>query len=335
MQLKLHANARLTPKQRAEIQTSNLPVTLLARRFGVTETTVRRWRARAGTPNATADRSHTRHNLNPSTTAAEEELIKALRVDARLSLDDIVEVMHRCVNKNLSRSAIHRCLQRRGVSGRPQEPQTNTPRVKPFEETSCGYIHVDLKHLTPLEGQACYAFVAIERITRFAHIEIITNRTADTVSQAFSRFIAVFPQKIHTVLTDNGSEFTDRFGNAAATPKGRKPTGTHAFDRVCATHNIKHKLTKPYHPQTNGMVERFNRRISEALRNQPFCGTNSGRNKFTTIKERNAFLQRFVDAYNKTRLQCLNYTAPIQMLHNHTGDNTKAGGWRLKGLSRL
>jgi transposase InsO family protein len=67
--------------------------------------------------------------------------------------------------------------------------------------------------------------------------------------------------KVHTVLTDNGKEFTDRF---CATGE-RKPTGGHAVDQVCAQAGVEHRLIPPRRPQTNGMVERFNGRISEVL----------------------------------------------------------------------
>ena len=61
MLMRLHANATTTPKVRSEIQSSDEPVAVLARRFGVSETTIRRWRGRS----SPADRSHVRHNLGP------------------------------------------------------------------------------------------------------------------------------------------------------------------------------------------------------------------------------------------------------------------------------
>ena len=73
------------------------------------------------------------------------------------------------------------------------------------------------------------------------------------------------PIRIIKLLTDNGSQFTDRF-----TTKDRKPSGQHAFDKVCAGRGIKHRLAPPRHLQTNGMVERFNGRISELLQQARF-----------------------------------------------------------------
>jgi hypothetical protein len=51
---------------------------------------------------------------------------------------------------------------------------------------------------------------------------------------------------------------------------------------------------------------------------------NEGKNKFLTHAERNAFLQRFVADYNRTRLKCLDYKAPAELLLNPPGPNTMA-----------
>ena len=72
------------------------------------------------------------------------------------------------------------------------------------------------------------------------------------------------------------------------------------------------------------MVERFNRRLSDALQSQPPLRPHCS-NRFRNHAERNAFLTRFVDNYNRTRLKCLNYQAPLQLLQNHTGQYNKGG----------
>lgn len=98
-------------------------------------------------------------------------MVCELRNRLDLPLDDIVEVMRRCVNPKLSRSAIHRCLQRHGISSRHKPDK---PKPGRFEEASIGFIHacpreggVDLKHLPPLRKRRSYAFVAIDRATRY------------------------------------------------------------------------------------------------------------------------------------------------------------------------
>jgi transposase InsO family protein len=67
------------------------------------------------------------------------------------------------------------------------------------------------------------------------------------------------PYAIHTILTDNGIQFT----NLAR----HKHAGIHIFYRVCAEHGIDHRLTKIKHPWTNGQVERMNRTIKAVPQN--------------------------------------------------------------------
>jgi hypothetical protein len=73
------------------------------------------------------------------------------------------------------------------------------------------------------------------------------------------------------------------------------------------------------------MVERFNRRIAQALRQHPNAGTNAGKNKFRSTSERNSFLLNFVNNYNNTRLKVLNYISPKHKKDNHAELYTKAG----------
>jgi transposase InsO family protein len=167
-------------------------------------------------------------------------------------------------------------------------------------------------------------FVAIDRATRFVHIEVVARRDAATIAACLERLVAAFPHKIRIILTDNGSEFTDRFGGAKWRVE-RRATGRHHFDRVCTRHGIEHRLTRPFRPQTNGLVERFNRRLAEAIAAKTSVARNEGKNKFHTHAERDAFLHAFVERYNRIRLKCLNYRAPAELLTNFPGPNTVAG----------
>jgi transposase InsO family protein len=317
MQLKLHKNATTTPAVRKQIQESSESVTALALRFGVHETTIRRWRKRT----TQQDRSHTRHRLPISLSPLEEQLVVELRTQLRLSGNDIHEVLTRSVNPALSSSAIYRCLQRQGVN---QLPPLNPPEPsQPFEQYECGYIHIDLKHLSKLDGEPAYVFVAIDRATRFVYAEIHTNRRAETAADFLKHFAEAFGHPIHTILTDNGSEFTDRFAVKKPNKPANKPSGQHPFDIACQGLDIEHKLTRPFHPQTNGMVERFNRRLNEELAQVPKQPT--GHKHFLSHADRNAYILRFVDNYNKTRLRCLEGLTPLLALSNRTGNNTQAG----------
>lgn len=316
MLTRLHANATTTPKVRAEIQASAEPVAVLAARYGVSETTIRRWRKRS----TTADGSHVRHNLGQATSPLEEALIAELRTRAGLSLDDVHEVMQRCVNPSLSRGSVWRALRRAGLSRRQRPAAAPAAR---FDETSFGYVHVDLKYLGKLQGRGEFAFVAIERTTRFVHLEVLPDRTGTTAAEALRRFLAAFPGRVHTILTDNGFEFTDRFRDGNRDGAAARPTGGHPFDQACAEHGIRHRLTRPYRPQTNGMAERFNRRLAEAINALPPArDTSRTRTKFTDHAQRTAFLRAFVHDYNRTRLRCLAYTTPLAALNNQIEHNT-------------
>jgi transposase-like protein len=318
MELRLHANATTTPKTRAYIQSSTAPVAALARELGVSERTITRWRGRA----EVRDRSHRPHSIATTMSPIEEQLAVELRTSLGLPLDDVVEVLKRCVNAKLSRSGIHRCLKRHRVSARPTRAKDP---VAAFEaETPAGFIHLDIKYLPPLRSKRAYAFVAIDRATRFVYVEILYDRKGETAAGFLKRFLDSFPIAVHTVLTDNGSEWTDRFAVKKKAKPVDKPSGQHPLDRLCAERAITHKLTRPFRPQTNGMVERFNRRLGEHLERLP--RNRAGHHKrFDSHAERNAYVLTFVHNYNRTRLKCLGYRAPAQALANLPGPHTKAG----------
>ena len=135
------------------------------------------------------------------------------------------------------------------------------------------------------------------------YVEILGEKTAANASAFFQRLIAQAPFTVQQVLTDNGKEFTDRF---CATGE-RDPTGRHRFDRACAQHGIDHRLIKPRHPQTNGMVERFNGRISAVL----------ATTRFDSAQSLADTLSRYVRLYNHQIPQrALGHLSPVQALQD-------------------
>ena len=138
-------------------------------------------------------------------------------------------------------------------------------------------------------------------------------------------------------MTDNGGEFTDRYAVNSVLKKElniekNKPSGRHLFDQVCKENNIEHRLTRPYSPKTNGMIERFNRRINASLNERKNLA-----GSFKTLDDMIKFIKNVNEKYNETELQCLHYKSPLQMLkeyntkekiieNNFKGQNTQGEG---------
>ena len=317
MKTRLHKLATTTPALRAKFQKSRESDAALAEENNVHRATVRKWRKR----DFTEDLSSKRHNLRSSLSELEERMIVGLRTHEMLPVDAIVQVMRRCFGKKFSRSGVYRCLKRNGVNRLPQEALEKR-RAQEFEEVKApGFLHVDVKYLTRLQGKRAYVYVAIDRASRYVFVKVYYDRKPATAAAFLEEALADFRFPVRVVLTDNGFEFTDR----CAGKRKRKATGKHLFDVLCAARGIQHRLTKPWHPWTNGLVERFNRRLAEALALKTKIAANSGRNCFACHAERNAFITNFAYNYNHTRLRCLGYKAPLEILHNLAEQYTCAG----------
>ncbi|MDQ1195421.1 transposase InsO family protein [Rhizobium sp. SORGH_AS 787] len=106
------------------------------------------------------------------------------------------------------------------------------------------------------------------------------------------------PYAIHTVLTDNGIQFTNRACDRYAF--------NHIFDRVCDENNIEHRLTKVKHLWTNGQVELMNRTIKDATVKRFHDGDHEQLKKH---------LADFIDAYNfGRRLKTLKGLTPYEFI---------------------
>jgi transposase InsO family protein len=327
MVIRLHKKARTTPEIRREIQASDLPATVLAEKYGVHRHTIRKWRKR----DSVEDASHRPHRIHATLSEAEEAVVVTLRETLLLPLDDLLAVTRKFICPKLSRSALDRCLRRYGLSNlkalvaaREGEGEGEQPRYKTFKDYEPGFVHIDVKHLPQMPGETGgrYLFVAIDRASRWVYLEVHTTKEAQVAARFLEHLIDKAPFRITKVLTDNGKEFTDRF---CATGE-RKPTGRHRFDRVCAVHDIEHRLIRPYTPRTNGMVERFNGRVSELIKTT----------RFHSGAELKQTLIHYARIYNHQIPQkAIGHVSPIQALKNWQAKRPELFKKRVYNLTSL
>jgi transposase InsO family protein len=238
--------------------------------------------------------------LKTTLSAAQELLVVELRRTVLLPLDDLLAITREFINAPVSRSVLDRCLRRHGVSDLksllPQVQGEPAP-LKTFKDYEPGFIHIDIKYLPqmPDETKRRYLFVAIDRATRWVYFRIYKNQTDVSSTDFLRRLRKVAPMRIQKTLTDNGSQFTDRF-----TAKDKRATGEHAFDVGCDEAGIVHRLSPPRHPKTNGMVESFNGCVSDLVKQTRLASA--------------AELEPTLTLYLKT----YNYQIPQRGLHHRT-----------------
>jgi transposase-like protein len=293
----LHGSATTTHAVRAAIQRSKAPLKALAARYGLNSKTVAKWRKRGFLHDAPMGPKAPRSSV---LTADEEAMVVAFRKLTLLPLDDCLYALQATIPQ-LTRSSLHRCFQRHGISRLPELGGDKAAK-KPFKRYPIGYFHIDIAEVRTAEGKL-YLFVAIDRTTKFAFAQLHKAANVKTASAFLKALIDAVPYAIHTVLTDNGVQFCDQ-------PSRRSgPTARwrlHMFDRVCRQHKIEHRLTRPNHPWTNGQVERMNRTLKEAT---------VRRYHYDTHRQLSDHLAAFLDAYNfAKRLKTLRGLTPYEAI---------------------
>ena len=251
---------------------------------------MRKWRGRTGTSDAPTG---PRRPRSTTLTEAEEATVVEFRRRTLLPLDDVLGCLREAIPA-LSRSALHRCPVRHGISRLPEGEKAS--KRKRFAETTIGRVHIDACELRPAEGKL-FMFLAIDRVSKLTHVSFLDANTKLNGAAFLREVVQAFPCRIHTVLTDNGVAFTP---NAST----RRDLSRHVFDRVRDEHGIEHRLTKPYHPWTSGQAERMNRTIKDATTKAfHYPG-------FDALK---AHVLAFVSAHNFAKhLEALRWRTPFQ-----------------------
>ena len=293
----LHGSARTTQAIRRAIQHSQESLRVLATRYGINQKTVAKWKKRTAVDDLPTGLKDAKSTV---LSAEEEAIIVAFRRHTLLPLDDCLYTLQATI-PHLTRSSLHRCLQRHGISRLP-DIEGDKPAKKKFKSYPIGFFHIDIAEVQTAEGKL-YLFVAIDRTSKFAFVQLVESANRVTASAFLEALIAAVPYKIHTVLTDNGIQFRlpPRYANG---PTARYIT--HMFEMRCQENGIEHRFTKINHPWTNGQVERMNRTIKEAT---------VKRYHYDSHEQLRQHLNNFVAAYNfGRRLKTLKGLTPYEFI---------------------
>ncbi|WP_107061941.1 IS481 family transposase [Streptomyces cellulosae] len=269
-------------------------VTEVAAQLGVSRQTVSGWKSRyeASGLAGLADRSRRPASCPHQASAEVEAAVCELRREhPRWGPRRIAHVLERsgAVTPVPSRMTVYRILVRHGlvepgVRRRKRSDYKRWQRDAPMQlwqmDIVGGVVLVD-----PVTGELTEAKVVtgVDDHSRFCVIASVVERaTGRAVCAAFARALQAFgvPEE---VLTDNGKQFTDRFGQG----------GEVLFDRICRENGIAHRLTQPASPTTTGKVERFHQTLRRELLDD--CGA------FESIGEAQAALDAWVEEYNCVR----------------------------------
>src|SRR6186713_2661962 len=197
-----HGSATTTAAIRRAIQHSQASLRQLAKRYGINPKTVAKWKKR----HSTADRKTGPSEPKSTVLSIEDEaVIVAFRRHTLLPLDDCLYALQPTI-PHLSRSSLHRCLQRHGI-GRLPDVEGDKPAKKKFKAYPIGYFHIDIAEVRTEQGKL-HMFVAIDRTSKFAFVELHEKATTAVSADFLRRLLEAVPYKVHTVLTDNGIQFT-------------------------------------------------------------------------------------------------------------------------------
>lgn len=274
-----HSNARTNSHTRSIIQQSDLTNVELANKYNVNVKTIAKYKTR----DFTEDKSSRPNTIHYALSYLDKEIIRVVRTLTWMELDDLTDTIVGII-PHANRSNIYRTLKAFEINKVPEEQKA---KAKKFKEYEPGFLHIDVTYLPKFEKQKYYLFVAIDRATRLLYYKVYKNKSSANAVDFLKECKAFFPFYITHILTDNGLEFTDKWARG----KGFV-SGNHVFDIECKADEIEHRLTAPYTPQTNGMVERVNGTIKNATIKAE---------DYTNIEEVEKDLNKFLIYYNFNR----------------------------------
>ena len=242
-----------------------------ANKYGVTKAAIKyktnrqyiyRWKRRFdGSIESLCDKSRRPHHHPNQHTEKEIKLINDMR--KRNMHEGLVVFWVKLMKRGYSRSipGLYRFLKKRNMMAvKPPNPKYIP---KPYEQMLYPgqRVQVDVKHVPTAcivgdaKGQKFYQYTAIDEFSRFRYVEAFNEASTYTSAMFVRNLVKAFKFNIECIQTDNGFEFTSRFG-------GDKNKAT-LFEKTLTELGIKHKLIRPFTPRHNGKVERSHRKDNE------------------------------------------------------------------------
>ena len=292
-------------------------VSEVAAGVGVSRQTLHTWlnRYRASGLAGLADRSRRPVSSPSQMSARVEALVCELRREhprwgpVRLAY----EAEKRGVRPAPSRMGVYRALVRHGLIQPKSRRKRREEYVRWEREAPMQLWQMDIVGGVFLaDGREVKVVTGIDDHSRYCVIATVVARpTGRAVCLAFAAAMQAFgvPEE---VLTDNGKQFTDRFG------KG----GEVLFDRICRDNGIVHRLTEPRSPTTTGKVERFHQSLRRELLDEAV--------PFADLAAAQAAVDAWVVEYNTVRPhQGLAMAHPADRFAARSGPGEELLGLRL------
>jgi transposase-like protein len=190
----LHGSATTTHAIRAAIQRSEATAKELAERHGINPKTVAKWKKRTFVHDVPMGPKQPRSTV---LTVEQEAVAVAFRKHTLLPLDDCLYALQPTI-AHLTRSSLHRCYQRHGISRLP-EVEGDKPAKKAFKKYPIGYFHIDIAEVRTEEGKL-HLFVAIDRTSKFAFAQLHEKATRAVAAGFLRDLIAAVPYKAKASL---------------------------------------------------------------------------------------------------------------------------------------
>ena len=126
-------------------------------------------------------------------------MVVAFRRHTLLPLDDCLYALQPTIPR-LTRSALHRCFQRHGISRLP-DVEGDKPKRQKFKRYPIGFFHIDIAKVQTAEGKL-YLFVGIDRTSKFAITQLLETADRRTAWEFLQLMLESVPYKDHTILTE-------------------------------------------------------------------------------------------------------------------------------------